>query len=107
LEGAEGHATFSASKHDELQLREYSRPSSHDAADSDKAVEVRLTELAKGIMNREIRYANMDLIVDAFVIRIMEEGHFHCCPVEYLENLRWNVHEEVRKNSFGAGEMVV
>jgi DNA helicase TIP49 (TBP-interacting protein) len=107
LEGSKGHSALRTVKLDIFELREDARSSSDNTAYSNKTVEVGLTELAKGVVHRQVEDTNVDLGVNTLVIGVMEKDDIHGNLVEEFEHLSRGVCQEVSQNGLALGKMLI
>ncbi|KAJ6443533.1 hypothetical protein O9K51_04712 [Purpureocillium lavendulum] len=107
LEGAERDAALGAVELDVLELREDAGAAGDDAADAYEAVEVRLAQLAEGVVDGEVEDADVDLGVDALVVGVVQQHHVHGHLVEELEHLGRGVGQEVGEDGLALREVLV
>ncbi len=66
-----------------------------------------LAELAKGIVHRKIRYADMDFGMNTLIVGVVQQSNIHSDLVEDLEHLRRSIGEEVCQDGLRGRKVVI
>lgn len=104
-EGSEDLSALATVELDVFELREDARPAGDDSADAHEGIEVRLAQVTEGVGGRQLGDADVDLGVNASVVREREEDDLERDLVEDREHCRRRVGEEVGEDGLRVGQM--
>src|SRR5690242_4831130 len=91
---------------DVLELGKDATTASNNSTDTDQTIQVRLTKLAQRVLNGYICDSDMDLVVNALVVGVVEKYDFHGDLVEDLEHLCGCVRKPVRECRLRLGQVI-
>jgi hypothetical protein len=107
LERTQSLPTLATVKFDILELGEDTTPTSDNTANSYKAVEMRLTQLSKSVVDRQVEDADVNLGMNSFIIRIVQQHNIHSYLIKELKHLCRGVGQEVGKDGLAFCQMLV